>query len=191
MAKTGSINDEISVEMADNVILLHTGRKTHNTEKGAQRGFIMLLDAVSAIKALFISARNIKAPDLIWQAEYALLSQEYERRDTDNRLIGSGLEAQMSAATDAFRSLEVMTGGNYKDVDKAYTSKGSFYRVKGGLPRDAFHNSCAHNIKSLKHLIAPSTNEVERALIMQRIENLETARDVYMVMQREALGRSK
>jgi hypothetical protein len=86
----------------------------------------------------------------------------------------------------ALLSLKAVSDAGYKGADKTYPHS-SKYRIKG-FPRDAFHLACiAHQTRLRNSLRTPGLDMIEKALVRQRIANMQAAQGSYIEMQGKAL----
>jgi hypothetical protein len=58
-----------------------------------------------------------------------------------------------------------------------------------GMPKDSFHYACAGHLEQLDGILhSPGINMTEKAVLKQRLSNIETAQSVYVEKQKKALG---
>jgi hypothetical protein len=189
LEKTGSIDDRI----AKSVVFISAGQKNLHIKGSAEKGQKIfhrgMLNATDTFKDAFKDAAVTKDPKIIWQSEKTFLLQKYKICDPSDRMVRDNLQRLVTKADDALRCLETMRKPVpiYSDVEKTYSTSDS-YRVQS-LPKDAFHNSCNYLIKSLENTLRdPDKVAVEKNLTKQRVANIKLAKEIYIELQKEALG---
>ncbi|GAB7140185.1 hypothetical protein RsTz2092_01330 [Deferribacterales bacterium RsTz2092] len=195
MVKNGLID-----KIFDSVANIDIGRQNLATSGKTEAGLSILTDGLQNAISAYQEARTNCNLELIWRAEAAYLAHEKEiceetirekGKDMANLLILSGLSNMLVKSNDALRSLNTLETNpqDYVKAETTHPTTGTPYRVRSGVPKDAFHNACNYNIKCLQHSLAtPGINQPEKELMKHRIENLQYAKIEYEKLQKKALG---
>ena len=97
----------------------------------------------------------------------------------------SSLTQAIQSFEDAFLAIKSVEQPEYKIADSIFPHNGK-YR-KSGFPKDAFHIACiAHRTRLQNILRAPGIDAIEKALLNQRFENLSTAQNAYIELQKKS-----
>jgi hypothetical protein len=125
---------------------------------------------------------------MIVLAEMVFLEQEFQFCDASDSVTRSSLTQAIRSFEDALLSLEAVEDPGYTVADKTYPHRPET-RIKG-FPKDAFHLACiAHRTRIGNVLRAPGINMTEKAVLRQRVVNMQTAQGSYREKQEKALGR--
>jgi hypothetical protein len=116
--------------------------------------------------------------------EGIMLHQELEKY-ANSREEADSLEAAITQLQEAKQSLEVVQDPQaYQKAAATYSGK----RKENGLPLDSFRQFLKSHTTRLSNRMAGVLSVPEKNILRQRKENLGMVRDVYIAMQREALG---
>ena len=99
----------------------------------------------------------------------------------------SSLNQAKLSFDDAFQALQVVENSAfYKEADKTYPHHKDYRTCN--LPRDAFHVACNGHKTRLQNILRFSgVDPIEKALVEQRLDNLITAKNSYIIKQKKAL----
>jgi hypothetical protein len=121
---------------------------------------------------------------LALDVERIMLDQELEKY-ANSREEADSLEAAITQIQEARQSLEVVQDPQaYQKAADTYSGK----RKENGLPLDSFRQFLKSHTTRLSNRMAGVLSVPEKNILRQRKENLGMVRDVYIAMQREALG---
>jgi len=82
---------------------------------------------------------------------------------------------------------EVEAGASYGVADRVLPHRRE--TRFSGMPKDAFHYACSGHLERLDGILhSPGINMTEKAVLEQRVLNIETAQAVYVEKQKKALG---
>jgi hypothetical protein len=162
------------------------GRKGFAIRGKEQEGRVSYEDGISSALTAFQEAQTAAESHTLILAEYTFLAQELQfcsEDDTDTR---SSLTHAIQSFDDALLSLEAVEDAGYKIADKTHPHSPK-YRIKG-FPKDSFHIACiAHQTRLRNSLRTPGIDMIEKALLKQRIANMNTAQESYTKKQKAAL----
>lgn len=175
MAKTGLTNKVITRlerNWESHQLLANSKEaKVHNEE---------LKETLQLLKDVHAS-RDIK---LALGVEQLFLHQEranYANSPEESNSVKAALE-QFS---DAKKSLSIVQNPQaYQNATETYSGK----RKEAGLPIDSFREFLKSHTTRLSNRMASPLSVPEKNLLRQRKENLKMVKEVYMGMQRQALG---
>lgn len=121
---------------------------------------------------------------LILEAEKITLRLELEKRANSPEEANS-IKIALLQMEEAQQSLSVVKNASvYQAVAATYSSK----RKEAGLPLDSFREFLKSHTTRLTNRLAGPLSVPEKNILRQRKENLRVVKEVYMGMQREALG---
>ena len=168
-------------------ISIDVGRKGFATRGKAEEGRISYEDGISVASSAFIQAQVSADPEIIILAEYTFLSQELEFCDPTDKHTLSSLTKAVQSFDDAFLAIKSVEKSEYKIADNIFPHNGK-YRING-FPKDALHIACiAHRTRLQNILRSPGIDPIEKALLMQRFDNLSTAQTAYIEKQKKAFA---
>ena len=176
----------LTSKIFDATIRIDVGRKGFATRGKEQEGRISYEKGIAAASSAFEEAQVSADPQTLLLVEYTFISQEFQLcSKTDKDTINSLTQA-IQSFDDAFLALQAVEEQGYKTVDKAFPHKGT-YRVSG-FPKDAFHIACiAHKTRLQNILRSPGIDPIEKNLLKQRLANLSTAQNGYIVKQKRSI----
>jgi len=124
---------------------------------------------------------------MLFMAELVFLQRELHFCEEDAKEARGSLRAAIRNGEDALRSWEVVKDASlYRVAEKTYLTDPQI-RIEA-CPRDAFHQACTSHLARLGNsLRTPGMNKMEQALLRQRIDNMYTAQDAYLGLQKTAL----
>jgi hypothetical protein len=185
MEKTGFINDRI----IESVSLIATGRDALHTEGIEAFGRVNLNKGIAEAKDAFKDASVAKDIEVILRAELIFVNQELFYNTAS--LVTKSLEAAKTGLTDALNSYNILVGTkSYPDAEQTHSTTPK-YRYQN-LPKDAFHIACNSHIARLSNTLkSTELSSKMRSLYEQRVENMKTAKELYIELQRKILGISK
>lgn len=165
------------------------GRKAFALRGKADDGRISYEKGISQAMLAFKDAQSTRDPYTIILAEYSFLAQELQfcnPADTDNY---NSLIQGIGYFDDAFNVLKLAEEKTlYHTVDTAIPHNKK-YRVKG-FPKDAFHIAIASHITRINNnLKASGIDIIEKTLLRQRRENMNTVKKAYIEKQKLAMVR--
>jgi len=169
------------------VISIDSGRKGFAIEGKEREGRISFEKGIASSFETFKEVQISADTYTIILAEYTFISQELQLcSETDKNAFNSLTQAKQNF-DDAFLALQVVENSSiYKEADKLFLHNKD-YRIRG-FPKDAFHNACnSHKTRLSNTLRVFGVDPIEKALIEQRIANLETAKNGYLEKQKKAL----
>ena len=174
------------IRIYDATIAIESGRKGFATKGKAEEGRISYEDGITLASITFAQAQASANPEIIILAEFTFLSQELHFCEpTDNHTLSSLTQA-IQSFDDAFLAIKSVVEPDYKISDNIFPHNGK-YRISG-YPKDAFHIACiAHRTRLQNILRSPGIDPIEKALLMQRFNNLSTAQNAYVEMQMKVL----
>jgi hypothetical protein len=152
---------------------LHNSKEAINHNEGLQET-LKLLKEVKTFRDIRL-ALNI---------ERLLLTQEiqlYANSPEETRSVQTAI-AQLQDAENAFNV--VQNPQAYQEATKTYPAK----QKEAGLPMDSFRTFIKSHSTRLQNRMASPLPVPEKNIFRQRRENMSMVKDVYMHMQRQALG---
>jgi len=179
------------ISLANNIInaatSIDSGRKGFATRGKEQQGRISYEKGIAQAMSSSQQAQTTADPETIILAEYTFLTQELEFCEKADKDTLSSLTKAIRFFDDAFLALEVVKDKTiYQCVDKAIPHDKD-YRVSG-FPKDAFHIASGSHKTRLKNILkTPGLDNIEKALLKQRLINLSAGQEGYVEKQREAL----
>lgn len=121
---------------------------------------------------------------VILEVENLALRLEMETRANSSEEVNS-IKTALSQIDDAKKSMNIVKDAvAYKAAAATYSSK----RKEAGLPLDSFREFLKSHTTRLTNRLAAPLPVPEKNILRQRKENLRVVKEVYMGMQREALG---
>ena len=179
------------ISLANNVYLaviyINEGRKGWATKGKETEGRIPFEEGIALALTSFKEAQISADPQSIIFAEYTFISQELELCNEKDKYSLSSLNQAKLSFDDAFLALQVVeNSASYKEAEKTYPHHKD-YRTSD-LPRDAFHVACNGHKTRLQNILRFSgVDPIEKALVEQRLDNLVTAKNSYIIKQKIAL----
>ena len=162
------------------------GRKGFATRGKAEEGRISYEDGISLASSAFAQAQTSADPEIMLLAEYTFLSQELEFCEPTDKHSFSSLTQAIQSFDDAFLAMKSVVEPYYKIADNIFPHNGK-YRISG-FPKDAFHIACiAHRTRLQNILRSPGIDPIEKALLIQRFNNLSTAQIGYIEKQKKTM----
>ncbi len=142
---------------------------------------------VDSCKEVLDQLRRIKKtedPELMLKTEQTMLDDELMRYSDSPLMAGSLQKArqEIGKAREALQNLHKL--GAHKILRDSMSEKD----IQKGLPLDAFRKFEKSHQTRLANLLKGNIPHLEKRIVQQRKENLKTCREVYMDMQRQALG---
>jgi hypothetical protein len=172
------------------VALIYQGREWLDTEGLEGEGRIRYNDGLSLSLATFKTAGENTAGDLeaIVLLEQAYLAQELAFCTPIDKKASNSLSNGIKSFDEGLCALkEVEAGSSYGAVDRSLPHRRE--TRFSGMPKDAFHYACSGHLERLDGILhSPGINMTEKAVLEQRVLNIETAQAVYVEKQKEALG---
>jgi hypothetical protein len=166
---------------------LNSGRQGLTIDGQEHEGHISHDRGLNGLMALFTEACGEKDLEAMIIAENAYLREELALCEPDNPITIASLAHAVASFDDALRVLSVVSKESYRDTEKSYP-RNAKYRVKGSLPKDAFHTACIANKTRIKNFLsAPGINPVLRELSHKRIEIMKAAQEFYIEKQQAVL----
>lgn len=175
MEKTGLIKE---YALASNVVweshkTLNESPQQKNLE-AAQDNLLLILKQMNKDKDLL----------LLLAVEGLSLTQERELRANSPEEVNSINAAQLQLQ-EANNALNVVKDPSaYKAATETYSSK----QREAGLPLDAFREFIKSHTTRLSNRLSAPLSVQEKNILRQRKENLRTAKDIYIALQRKALS---
>jgi hypothetical protein len=167
--------------------MIDVGRKGFAVRGKEHEGRISYEDGISNALIGFQEAQISADPEIIILSEYTFLSQDLQFCDRSDTDANSSLTQALQSFDDALLSLEAVADAGYQVAGKTYPHSPK-YRIKG-FPRDAFHIACiAHQTRLRNSLRTPGIDMIEKALVRQRIANMQAAQNSYIAKQQKALS---
>jgi len=184
LAKTGLLR-----RIADAAFSIDLGRKGIATKGKAEEGRIFYENGISEAMTAFQEAQTTAGPQTIILAEYTFLTQELEFCEKSDKESINSLSQAIQSFDDAFRALKtVEDSALYKGAETTYPHHKD-YRV-GGFPKDSFHIACGSHKTRLQNILrSPGIDQIEKALLKQRLANLSAAQGGYIEKQKKALAK--
>ena len=168
----------------DASISIDSGRKGFATRGKAEEGRISYEDGITLASTTFAQAQASADPEIIILAEYTFLSQELQFCEPTDKHTLSSLTQAIQSFEDAFLAIKSVEQPDYKIADNIFPHNGK-YRISG-FPKDALHIACiAHRTRLQNILRAPGIDAIEKALLNQRFDNLSTAQNAYIELQKK------
>jgi hypothetical protein len=178
----------VTKSLADNAEYINAARKAfyiEGQEVGARINWE--LGIAGAMKD-FTDAGASRDCMVIAFAELTFMEQDlaYCEKGDKDALASLGKGRQDFA--DALRCLEVVkVPEHYKIAEKAFPTWYK-YRIKD-CPWDAYQVACEGNKLRLRNILrAPGINMKEKAVLKQRLANMDIAHDAYLELQQKALA---
>jgi hypothetical protein len=141
-------------------------------------------ELLSASLLILKETHSSKDLNLALGVEEMFLREELEKYDNSNEEIDS-IKKAVSQVQQAKESLAVIQNSSvYKEATRTYSDKNK----EAGLPLDSFRQFLKSHSTRLYNRMAGNLPVPEKNILRQRKENLGMVRDVYIAMQREALG---
>ena len=167
---------------------IDTGRKGFAIRGKEREGRISYEDGIDLAMSVFKEVQAYADPQTIVLAEYAFISQELELCPETDRYSLNSLATARQSFDDAFLVLQIVDDGAvYQGVDKAFPHHKN-YRFRE-LPKDAFHIACTSHKTRLQNILrSPGIDQIEKALLEQRLANLSAAQSGYASKQKKALA---
>lgn len=135
---------------------------------------LSLLKAVKAEKDIKLV---LGVEEMLLTQELAVYSNSAEQQNSVNTAIGQ--------LQDARRSLDVVQEhANYQSATATYPGS----QKEAGLPIDSFRSFLKSHSTRLTNRMTAQLSVPEKNVLRQRKDNLGMIKEVYMTMQREALG---
>ncbi|WP_031485746.1 hypothetical protein [Maridesulfovibrio frigidus] len=178
MAKTGLLI-KLSMKLGDD---WKAYQQKENTPEALafQKG---LKDTLSMYKELAES----QDPEAILNAEKIALIQEKNTYANSAEMTNS-IKPALTQVEEAKKSMEqVQDSEAYKKAASTYAGK----RKQGGLPLDGFREFIKSHQARLTNRLKGDGSHDEKNLLRQRKKNLTKANELYMGMQKKALGMQK
>jgi len=184
----GLINSIISATAS-----IDYGRKGFATKGKAEEGRLSYEKGIAQAMSAFQEASNHRfasTADLetIILAEYTFLSQELEFCEKTDKESFNSITQALQFFDQAFLVLKIVDDKNlYQAVEKSFSYYKREFRYKG-FPKDAFHVAFGSHIARLMNILkTPGLDQIEKALLKQRLVNLSAGQDGYVEKQRKAL----
>ena len=170
------------------VLNIDAGRKGFATKGKAEEGRISFEEGIASALILFREAQVSTDTEILILAEYTFICQELELCDESDKEALSSLTLAKQSFDDAFLALQVVeNSASYKEGDKLFPHHKD-YRTKG-FPRDAYHIAInSHKTRIKNALRVFGVDPIEKALLKQRLANLETAKTGYLGKQKKAMA---
>ena len=182
MELTGLVNS-ITVSTAN----IDFGRKAYAVRGKAEEARISYETGIAEAMTVFLEAQTTADPQTIILAEYAFLAQELQLCEKNDKDTISSLTNALQSFDDAFLAIKAVEGLCYQAVELAIPHIGK-YRING-YPKDSFHIACISHRTRLKNILrSPGIDQIEKALLKQRLSNLTTAQNSYIDKQKRATG---
>ena len=174
------------IRIYDASISIDSGRKGFATKGKAEEGRVSYEDGITLASTTFAQAQESADPEIIILAEFTFLSQELHFCEPNDNHTFSSLTQAIQSFDDAFLAIKSVVEPSYKIADNIFPHNGK-YRISG-YPKDSFHIACiAHRTRLQNILRSPGIDPIEKTLLMQRFNNLSTAQNAYMKMQKKVL----
>lgn len=136
----------------------------------------------------FKEAQTTADPQTMILAEYTFLTQELQFCDKSDKDSLGSLTQALQSFDDAFLALKAVEDNTLYQCAELIIPHNKKYRVKG-LPKDSFHVACdSHKTRLQNILRAPGIEQIEKALLKQRLANLPAAQNSYIEKQKKALS---
>lgn len=151
----------------------------HETKENKQYG-IILSELLQTLKDV---GRHGDIPTL-FVVEHMILSQERTRYANSPEEANS-IKTALAQLEEAKSALSVVKNPDaYQTATATYSSK----RMEAGLPLDAFREFLKSHSTRLTNRLTSPLSVPEKNILRQRKENLSVVKEIYMGLQREALG---
>jgi hypothetical protein len=172
----------ISITVATTSI--DAGRKGFATRGKEGEGRISYEDGIAAALSVFQEAQITADSQALILAEYTFITQEYQLCEKSDKDTVDSLIKAIESFDDAFLALRALVELDCKSVDSFFPHNGK-YRVSG-YPKDACHIACiAHRTRLQNILRTPGIDPIEKTLLKQRRENIYTAQNAYIKIQKK------
>ncbi len=150
------------------------------TTKEAQVFHESLKETLGLLK----DVRKTKDPAYILEIEKSILEHSLNN-NANSAEMKSSLKTGLAELEAGLEFLQIVQNSDqYQAIKRGSVPKD----IQGGLPLDGFRKFERSHRTRLANLLKATTPIPEKNLLRQRIENLKTAREAYMDMQRKALG---
>jgi hypothetical protein len=165
---------------------IDAGRKGFATKGKAEEGRIFYEEGIAEAMTAFQEAQSTADPQTIILAEYTFLTQELELCEKSDKESINSLTQAIQFFDDAFHSLKAVEEGSYIAVEQCIPHHKN-YRISG-YPKDSFHIACGSHKTRLQNILrSPGIDQIEKALLKQRLINLPVAQNAYIEKQKKAL----
>jgi hypothetical protein len=166
------------------------GRKGLATDGEEHEGRISYEGGLASALAALQEALASGDPRTMVLIDHAYVAQERQFCDARDAKTLSSLRAAAIGFDDSLNSLTVVADAVlYRAADKTHSHNSA--HLIDGMPVDVFHDTCrAHRTRLTNTLRSPGINMLEKAIHEQRIVNMSAAQDVYLTLQKGALGPS-
>jgi hypothetical protein len=164
------------------------GRKGFATDGEEHEGRISYEGGLEAAMTVFREALASGDARAMVLVDHAYVAQEQQFCDARDTKALSSLRAAAIGFDDSLNSLTVVADAVlYHAADKTHSHNSA--HLIDGMPVDVFHDTCrAHRVRLTNTLRSPGINMLEKAIHEQRIVNMSAAQDVYLTLQKGALG---
>ena len=186
-AKQGLFRDRLlASNISESVINIVAGRRGFAIRGKAEEGRISYEKGIAEAMTAFKAVQASLGPLAIILAEYTFLTQELEFCDETDQFGKNSLIKAIQRFDDAFLALQAVTKPEYKIVENVFPHDKD-YRYKS-FPLDAFHIAFkSHRTRLQNILSAQGVDPIEKELVLQRLDNLPTAHDGYVALQKKAM----
>jgi hypothetical protein len=175
MAKTG-FHNELLLKLERNYV---AHQHLASTKEAAE-----LHEGLAATLNLLKEVHKTHDLNIALDLEQIMLHQELERY-ANSKEESDSIAAGIKQIQEAKKSLNVVRDPQaYQTATETYSGK----RKEAGLPIDSFREFLKSHSTRLSNRMAGQISVPEKNILRQRKENLGMAREVYIAMQREALG---
>ncbi|MDR1787425.1 MAG: hypothetical protein LBR16_03120 [Treponema sp.] len=172
------------------VTRVYQGRAWLDTEGREGDGRVSYNKGLSLALASFQTVQANAACDLeaVVLLEQAYLAQELAFCTPVDKKAANSLSNGIKSFDEGLLALkEVEAGASYSVADRILPHRKE--TRCNGMPKDAFHYACAGHLERLDGILhTPGINMTEKAVLEQRLANIETAQSVYVEKQKKALG---
>jgi hypothetical protein len=167
---------------------IDSGRKGFAIRGKEQEGRILYEDGISEAMTAFKEARTTADPETILLAEYTFITQELQFCEKSDKEALSSLTQALQFFDEAFPVLKIVEDKTaYQYVDKSLSHHKREFRFKG-FPKDAFHVAFGSHKARLQNILkTPGLDQIEKALLKQRLANIKAGQKKYVEMQGKAL----
>jgi hypothetical protein len=151
------------------------------------QGRLSYESGISSAMTCFREAQTAADCELLILAEETFLQQELQYCESADTITRNSLTQAIQSFEDALRSLDVVNRpAAYLEAEKTHPTTRN---RKHGFPQDAFHQACnAHRTRLSNSLRTPGINMIEKAVIQERMANMNTAVSCYIEKQQAALA---
>jgi hypothetical protein len=150
----------------------------------ASKEALQLNEGLGATLNLLKDVHKTHDLNIALDLEQIMLHQELEKY-ANSKEESDSITAGIKQIQDAKKSLNVVRDPQaYQAATETYSGK----RKEAGLPLDSFREFLKSHSTRLSNRMAGQISVPEKNILRQRKENLGMAREVYIAMQREALG---